>query len=67
MKFTDKAGRKIETRSGEDVVAEDGFPMVDLYINGKWVESLAMMWYSPENVARVEACMFEYYEIEEGA
>lgn len=64
MKFTDATGRKIETRSGEDVRAEDGFPVVELYINGECVESLAMMWYSPENVSAVEACLFEEYEIE---
>jgi hypothetical protein len=64
MRFTDTNGRKIETRSGEDVIAEDGFPTVDLYINGKFVDSLAMMWYSPENVANVEACLFDEYGIE---
>jgi len=63
MKFIDTEGRKIETRSGEDFVTTDDFPCVELRIDGKIIECLAMMQYSPENVAAVERCMFEEYEI----
>jgi len=64
MKFTDDEGRKIETRSGIDVTNEsDGFPIVELYINGKFVYALAMMQYNSENVAGLEEILFEEYGI----
>lgn len=64
MRFTDRLGRKIETRSGENVIAEDGFPVVELYVDNQFVDELAMMNYSPQNVSAIEDCLFEEYEIE---
>jgi hypothetical protein len=64
MRFTDKFGRKIETRSGEDAGIKENIPGVVLYINGQYVTVYEISQYSPENVAAAEGCLFEAYGIE---
>ena len=64
MKFTDQKGRKIETRSGEDVGINENIPGIVLYINGQYVTTYEISQYNPENVSEAERVLFEAYGIE---
>jgi hypothetical protein len=60
MNFTDKKGRKIETRSGECVRDDNGLCIVELYIDGQFVNDIDIgSNYNPSNVALVELILFE--------